>query len=124
MVKCPIENSLKTNRGDMRMDVMDVIKAAAKQSKTRLTAIGPAMGKAATYVSTYGSKGAEPSASNAARMLEVCGWRLCAMQADQVPTAALIIGDDAKDAERIKAARRADLQQRINALQDELNALD
>lgn len=42
------------------------------------------------------------------------------MPSDVVPAAALIIGDDDEDAERIKAARRLELERRAAALGEEL----
>lgn len=106
------------------MKIHDVIMAAADTRGMSAAAISRAIGKSAGYYGATVARGSDPSTDKAAAMLAVCGWRLCALPADQVPAAALVIGDDAQDAERIKAARRADLQQRINALQDELNALE
>mgnify|MGYP003372716555 FL=1 len=99
---------------------MSAIRHAAETADIRVSAIGPALGKSSNYFSATATRGTDPSAGNVARMLGVCGWSLCAMPSDVVPAAALIIGDDDEDAERIKAARRLELERRAAALGEEL----
>ncbi len=105
------------------MDALDAIRLAAESADIRLSAIGPSLGKSSNYFSATATRGTDPSAGNAARMLGVCGWSLCAVPSDQVPAAALIIGDDNQDAERIKAARRLELERRAAALEEDLERI-
>lgn len=105
------------------MDALNAIRHAAESAGIRLSAIGTALGKSSNYFSATATRGTDPSAGNVARMLGVCGWRLCALPSDRVPSAALVIGDDDQDAERIKAAHRLELERRAAALEEDLERI-
>lgn len=73
------------------MDAFSAVKEAAYLTDTRITDIGPAMGKAANYVSNGASRGSSPQCDTAAAMLQVCGYTLCALPDGEVPAGALVI---------------------------------
>lgn len=73
------------------MEVIEAIKAAAAAAGVPTTHIGPAMGKAATYVATMAGKGSAPRVDTAARMADVLGYALALVPVDDVPPSAIVI---------------------------------
>ena len=78
------------------MQAIDAVKAAAAAAGVPTTHIGPAMGKATTYVATSSAKGTTPRADTLAAMLDVCGYVLAAVPADDVPPSAIVIDPPAR----------------------------
>lgn len=73
------------------MKAFDAVKEAAKNSGIAITRIGVEMGKPANYVSNGASRGSSPQCNTCAAMLDVCGYALCAVPRDSVPSDALVI---------------------------------
>lgn len=63
------------------MDAIEAVKAAARATGTPTTHIGPAMGKASSYVASAASRGSDPLTGTTAAMLGVCGYVLAAVPA-------------------------------------------
>lgn len=102
------------------MGFYDVLKEVSDVSGIPLAKIGPALGRAPSYVSSAAARGSEPSTSNAAAMLAACGYELCAVPRGSVPPGALVVEPPARDGE---AERRA-LERRRDKLRRELAAVD
>jgi len=68
-----------------------VLYQAAKRSKVRTTDIGPKLGLSRGFVSACKTQNVEPKIYNAARLLSVCGFTLCAIPSEKVPDDALVI---------------------------------
>ncbi len=79
------------------MQAIDAVKAAAAAAGVPTTHIGPAMGKAATYVATIATKGNTPRADTLAGMLDACGYALVAMPSGDLPASALVIDPPARE---------------------------
>lgn len=73
------------------MQAVDALKAAASAAGVPTTHIGPAMGRAATYVATMAAKGSTPRADTLAGMLSVCGYALVAVPLADVPASGVVI---------------------------------
>ena len=73
------------------MSFWAVLYQAAKRSNVRTTEIGPKLGLNRSYVSAQKSANVDTSVSNAAKLLSVCGFTLCAIPSDKVPDDALVI---------------------------------
>jgi len=73
------------------MNFWAVLYQAAKRSHVNTTDIGPKLGLSRGYISAQKTKGIDTSVSNAARLLGVCGFSLCAIPSDKVPDEALVI---------------------------------
>lgn len=99
----------------------DILKRIAANEEVPITAIGPKIGKGASYVNGGAARGSDPSTSNAAAMLEACGWRLVAVRSDAVPDAAYVIEPPKRD---LDAEQRRALERRRDQLRRELEATD
>ena len=74
------------------MNYYDALKQAAKSAGVALTQVGPALGKATTYVHNGLTRKSSPTVDNAAAMLAVCGWSLVAVpNTEQLPDTALVL---------------------------------
>lgn len=73
------------------MKAMQALKEAATRSETPLTRIGPTFGKAPAYVSSICTRGSTPRTDTLAKMLDVCGFALCAIPKSEVPSSAIVI---------------------------------
>lgn len=73
------------------MDAMGAVKEAARATGTPTTHIGPAMGRASTYVASAASRGSDPLTGTTAAMLAVCGYALAAVPVSDLPPSALVI---------------------------------
>lgn len=106
----------------VRFDVgfYDVLQEAAEASGVSLNAVGVAIGRSASYVSSSRARGSVPSVDNAAAMLAACGWSLAAIPSDDVPPSALVIAPPDADGD---AGRRA-LERKRARLARELAAVD
>ena len=102
---------------EARFDVgfYEVLDEVAARSGIATTRIGPAIGRARSYVSGNRARGSVPSVDNAAAMLDACGWSLAA-----VPPSALVIAPPDADGD---AGRRA-LERKRARLARELAAVD
>ena len=78
------------------MQAIDAVKAAAAAAGVPTTHIGPAMGKGAPYVASTATRGSVPRADTLAAMLQVCGYVLAAVPADDVPPSAIVIDPPAR----------------------------
>ena len=89
------------------MKFIDLLYEVASKTGTPVTKIGLGIGTGREYVSRMKRNGTDPSTSNAARMLGVCGWKLVAVPEDDVPESALVISPVmATDEEKAEALRR------------------
>lgn len=89
------------------MKFVDLLYEVASKTGTPVTKIGLGIGTGREYVSRMKRNGTDPSTSNAARMLGVCGWKLVAVPEDDVPESALVISPVmATDEEKAEALRR------------------
>ena len=61
------------------MDAYSAVVECAKREGVPVTHIGPAMGKNRAYVSGGVNQGGAPRADTLAKMLEICGYALCAV---------------------------------------------
>ena len=77
------------------MKPLEVVRQAANSAGIPITHIGVSMGKARTYVNTAIAKNAIPQCDTMARMLDVCGYSLCAIPTDKIPNDAIVIDGDA-----------------------------
>lgn len=98
----------------------EVLDEVAARSGIATTRIGPAIGRARSYVSGNRARGSVPSVDNAAAMLAACGWSLAAIPAGDVPPSALVIAPPDGDGD---AERRA-LERKRARLAAELAAVD
>lgn len=73
------------------MKAYEAVRNASTVSGVPLTHIGPALGKSSTYVNNGDSRGSTPQADTLAAMLAVCGYKLAAVPADDLPASALVI---------------------------------
>lgn len=73
------------------MDAMNALKEAANNAGVPLSHIGRKMGLADNYVNKTIGRGSTPKADTLARMLETCGYALCAIPANKIPKNALQI---------------------------------
>lgn len=73
------------------MKPIDAVKEAASRTGTPITAIGPAIGKTKTYVSSIAGKESRPRCDTLVSMLGACGYKLCAIPRDSVPESAIVI---------------------------------
>lgn len=74
------------------MDAIEAVKAAARASGTPTTHIGPALGKASSYVASAASRGSDPLTGTTAAMLGACGYVLAAVPAGAaLPPGSLVI---------------------------------
>ncbi len=103
------------------MEFYEALTEAAECAGLSLSSVGVKLGHSRTYVSVGMSRGSMPSVTNAASMLEVCGYKLCAIPEDSVPADALVIDGALVDPE---AARRAAIERGKAALQRRLSELD
>lgn len=79
------------------MNSYNAIKEAALNKKISISSIGRAMGKPDNYVSNGASRGSNPQADTLAAMLEVCGYKLAAIPAEDLPDTALVIDPPSKE---------------------------
>lgn len=107
--------------GGWFMEAIEAIKAAAAVAGVPTTHIGPAMGKAATYVATMAGKGSTPRVDTAARMADVLGYALALVPVGDVPASAIVIDAPEVDTD---AAARAVLERRRERLRRELAEAD
>ena len=61
------------------------------------TQIGPKLGFSREYVANNKSKRINPSLTVAARILDVCGYALCALPKTDIPENAYLLGIDDQD---------------------------
>ena len=73
------------------MYAMDAVKQAANRAGLTLYRVSLDMGKTRQYVNNIITRGSVPQADTLARMLDICGYSLCAIPKDKVPEDALII---------------------------------
>lgn len=73
------------------MKAIMAVDYAAKSTGTNLVDISRALGKSERYVHTTKSRGSTPRCDIIAAMLEVCGWRLVAVPAKDVPKSGIVL---------------------------------
>lgn len=78
------------------MDAISAIKSAASAAGVPTTHIGPAMGKASSYLASAASRGSDPLTGTTAAMLAVCGYALAAVPLADLPPSALVIDPPAQ----------------------------
>lgn len=66
------------------MDAFSVVVECAKREGIPVTHIGPALGFNRAYVSAGVNRGGAPRADTLARMLDVCGYELCAVPKSRI----------------------------------------
>ena len=77
------------------MYAIDVLKEAAKMAGVPTTHIGKELGSDSAYVAKIANRGSVPRCDTMARMLDVCGYSLCAIPTDKIPNDAIVIDGDA-----------------------------
>ena len=102
------------------MGFYDVLKTVSERAGIPVAQIGPAIGRAPSYVSSAAARGSDPSTANAAAMLAACGWSLVAVPSDEVPAGALAVEPPAPSED----AERAALERKRARLRKELAAVD
>ena len=75
------------------MKAIDAVREVASRTGVPTTHIGKRMGKTLTYVSNTSGRGSTPKADTLAKMLNVCGYALCAVPKDEVPPGAIVIDE-------------------------------
>ena len=78
------------------MYAMDALKAAAKSRSVPTTHIGRKLGLADNYVAKTSAQRSNPQCDTMARMLDVCGYALCAIPYEQVTDDMIVITSDKK----------------------------
>lgn len=73
------------------MKAIMVVDYVASKEGIRHSEINRALGKSKTYFNATKSRGSTPRCDIIAKMLEVCGWRLVAVPARDVPRSAIIL---------------------------------
>lgn len=73
------------------MDAMEAVKAAAKNTGVPLRHIGRKMGVAGNFVNKTIYRKSVPRANTLAKMLDACGYSLCAVPNDSVSDDMLVI---------------------------------
>ena len=76
------------------MKAMQALRHISRITNMSFYSISLGIGKSRQYVSNVATRDTTPSASNYAKMLEVCGYALCAVPADKIPSYAIIIDDN------------------------------
>jgi len=76
------------------MKAMQALRHISRITNMSFYSISLGIGKSRQYVSNVATRDTTPSASNFAKMLEVCGYALCAVPADKIPSYAIIIDDN------------------------------
>lgn len=66
------------------MNFYDVLYKVAKSVGISVNNIGIAIGKAYNYVSNGKHRGSTPIVTSAAKMLNVCGYALCAVKREEM----------------------------------------
>lgn len=72
------------------MKAIMVVDAVAKMEGVRHQDINAALGKSRGYFGATKTRGSTPRCDIIAKMLEVCGWRLVAVPAKDVPKSAIV----------------------------------
>ena len=73
------------------LNYWEVLYAAANNSGVNTTDIGPKLGLSRAYVASGKATKTDTGVSNAARLLGVCGYALCAVPENNIPDDALVI---------------------------------
>ena len=79
---------------DRRLQTMNFYEAIykiAREDKKSVNDIGTSIGKTDRYVTSGKSRKSNPVVTNAAKMLNVCGYALCAVKRDEVTDSMLEI---------------------------------
>ena len=66
------------------MGFYDVLDKVGKETNWSMQGISGAMGNAKNHIANAKSRGSVPSIDNAVRMLNICGYALCAMPSNRV----------------------------------------
>lgn len=76
--------SLETDRNEAVMNFYDVVAVCAKKSDMSTNKISYALGHSTNYLRNLKSMKRDTAVSNAARILDACGYALCAVPKDKV----------------------------------------
>lgn len=96
----------------------DALREIAKREKKSFTYIAQRLGKTNSYISRAITRNSDPSTANAAAMLSICGWVLCAVPVDRVPDYAMVISPRS-DKEK-KAAELQHLERQRDMINDKI----
>ena len=72
------------------MKAILVVDTVAKLEGVKYSEINRALGKTSGYFNATKNRGSTPRCDIIAKMLEVCGWRLVAVPAKDVPKSAIV----------------------------------
>lgn len=72
----------------------DVLEKASVHSGMSYRTISSKLGRVPNYIAVMRNKGRIPSVDNAAALLDVCGYALCAIPENEIPENALRITSD------------------------------
>jgi len=73
------------------MNAMQALKTVAKNEGIPLAHIGRKMGLADNYVNKTINRNSVPRVDTMAKMLDVCGYALCAIPKESIPDDAIVI---------------------------------
>ena len=73
------------------MNFYDALYKIAKKSGITVSNIGLSIGKNYSYIPKGKCRNSSPSVSNAAKMLKVCGYTLCAVKDEEVIESMVVI---------------------------------
>ena len=76
------------------MKPMQAIRKAVKMSGKSLYRASKDLGKSSRYINSIITRGSTPNTDTLVKMLEVCGYSLCAVPSDKIPEYAIIIDNE------------------------------
>ena len=79
------------------MSFYDILEACGKKSGVSMQTLSVELGNARNHIANAKSRGSVPSVSNAAKMLETCGFGLYVMPIDKAPKDAIQITYEDKE---------------------------
>lgn len=79
------------------MQFYDALYQVAQQSGVTVERIGLSLGHSAGHVSSSKSRGSVPRIDSAAKMLSVCGYKLCAMPNSSITDETITIDSSASE---------------------------
>lgn len=73
------------------MNFYDALYKIARGAGVSINTIGLALGKTDRYIPSAKWRKSIPSVTNAAKMLDVCGYRLCAVKEEEVSDSMVVL---------------------------------
>ena len=79
------------------MDFYDIIYSIAIRKKMSLENLSLKFGKTANYIYSQRSRGSSPKVDTAAKLVSICGYKLCAIPNDKVPKDTYVVSVPSED---------------------------